>query len=213
MEKIQDLDEYYNGLDDYSRGQWDDFHAAIQKFEGPFYEHPYRDVRGFRTTCRGHNVDDKDTFLAQPWTIGEEERPATQAEKSLYYDQLGDQPFGQDYDAKQFEDATPLRLSEEYCQRLYNKHVVDSYNDLMTKFPNFGQLPLPAHMAIMEPHYQTGDMYDRKEWPKLNQYAEELNQKGICENIRRDPYQDGVYISNMKQRNNWAYQKCMEESF
>ena len=214
MEKIQNnLDDYYNGLDEYSRGQWDDFHDAIEDFEGPYYEYPYRDVRGFRTTCRGYNVDRKSAFLAQPWTIGEQGRPATRSEKSLYYDQLGNRPFGKDYKAKKFKDATPLRLSEDYCERVYKQHVVDSYNELMREFPNFGQLPLPAKMGIMESHYQTGNMHVPTEWPKLNKYAKELNQKGICENIHRDPYQDGVYIANMKDRNKWGYQKCMEESF
>lgn len=88
--KIYDYDEYYNQLDDYSKNQWDQLHAALSDFEGEndMYNFPYLDTVGLVTDCKGRNVDDENTFYAQPYFNINTNQPATLAEKILYRNDL-----------------------------------------------------------------------------------------------------------------------------
>ena len=214
--KIYDYDEYYNQLDDYSKNQWDQLHAALSDFEGEndMYNFPYLDTVGLVTDCKGRNVDDENTFYAQPYFNINTNQPATLAEKILYRNDLKRLPFGQSYSAKWYENKTPLRLPAGYCDNSYKTDIAKFYNQLQGSTPNYGKMPLPTQLSMLETHYNTGSLNDENSWPRLYKFSRAMDQQQICKNIHRKLYDDNNnFISNMPKRNDWAYKKCMEVPF
>lgn len=212
--KIYDYDEYYNQLDDYSKNQWDQLHAALSDFEGQSYNFPYLDTAGLITDCKARNVDDKDTFYAQPYFNINTNQPATLAEKILYRNDLKKSFADGVHVASWYKKLTPLRLPAGYCDNAYKTDIAKFYNQLQGSIPNYGKMPLPTQLSMLETHYNTGSLNNEKRWPRLYNFSRAMNQGEICKNIHRKPYDDNNnLISNMPKRNDWAYRKCMEVPF
>lgn len=212
--KIYDYDEYYNQLDDYSKSQWDQLNTAFSDFEGHGYDYPYLDTAGLITDCKGRNVDDENTFYAQPYFNINTNQPATLAEKILYRNDLKNSFADGAHIASWYEDKTPLRLPAGYCDNAYKTDITKFYNQLQGSIPNYGKMPLPTQLSMLETHYNTGSLNDENSWPRLYKFSRAMDQQQICKNIHRKLYDDNNnFISNMPKRNDWAYKKCMEVPF
>ena len=197
---------------DKQRYNFQDFENALLKHEGSIKNYPYLDTAGYITTCKGKNIDDYNTFINTNWLY--DNRLATEQEKILAYNTLKKMPYGKKYNSDTFQDDTNLRLSEDYCQELYEDDLLKNYIQLQRSIPNYNKMPFPTQLAILETHYNTGSLTDKNKWPSLHKYANEYNQSKVCENLRRSTYdRNGNLISNMPQRNAWAYDYCMKEPF
>lgn len=116
--------------------------------------------------------------------------------------------------ASWYKKLTPLRLPARYCDNAYKTDITKFYNQLQDSIPNYGKMPLPTQLSMLETHYNTGSLNNENSWPKLYKFSRAMKQSDICDNLSRKLYdKNNNFISNMPKRNDWAYRKCMEVPF
>jgi len=186
----------------------------IAKYE-KFTEHPYLDSKGYITTGYGSNIHNKDDFMKTPFTI--QGRAATDDEKNEYYHNLDNMSalVDQNYnyvhhnkEAKNFENETPLRISQEDALNMAHIHMTNDLAQVRREFPNFDSFPLPLKEVLLDIQYNVKGGLQKKNWPHLYDAIKRkdvLGEDGIAANVHRKDVH--------KERNDWADQMARSIRF
>lgn len=167
--------------------------------------YPYLDTVGKITYGGGHMDDSLSGFKSQPWIDNTTNQPAEQQEVIKAYNALKDSKFGQKIPAEDFENKTNLRLSEQYMDELFNRDMIDRWNELKSKMEGFSDLDPYVQAAILETHYNANVL----PWKNLRTAIRDKNLLNICLELHRKEKGN----EKMKERNRWAYEQCMSNNF
>lgn len=129
-------------------------------------DYPYPDNKGRITSGAGFLMDDRNSFMKQPWEIrsGNATRPATQAEKEEAWQKLRDagaeQSKGANKRADSYENATPLRLPQDVIEADLNakvrQHMEQARKEIGAEA--WDKLTDGQKTAITDVHYARGNL-------------------------------------------------------
>ena len=178
---------------------------AAERLKDPDFEglvpHIYLDTKGKITTGVGALVDDETTFKAVDW-LGDNKRPATDAEKQAAYNHFQDlkrqEKFGQKYGAGYYKDESILQVSEAFALQRMNEHLQNDLKKLREGIDRFDSLPYPLKEVLLDIRYNTGAVSQTR-WPNLRNGIREKNLTKIYHNVNR--------LKIQKKRNQWGKER------
>ena len=186
-----------------SLGYDEEFDSYIQKSEENI-EYPYVDTAGYITVGKGHKIGSRQEFMNMPFYIVGQNRPATMAEKESGYTVLI--AYGPtNYTAKHFESVTPLRLTLDYLNALYEHDILIRHREL-SRMPdlNFNDMRPRTRRATMEVHFNAG----MSQFPEARKAAKRKDLNAYCHHLHRRENND-----NVKRRNEWTIRECLSGGF
>ena len=160
--------------------------------------YPYLDTKGTITVGPGKNANTLEEFMSVRFNN------VSEKEQEKYFYILRDMGMAVDENnrfkyhntkARDFEQYTPLRISDEESYRLAQNHMTNDLNHVRQQFSDFDRFPEPLKEVLLDIQYNTGNL-TRNNWPKLYQAIENRDVNGIVQNVHRKDVG--------KQRNEWA---------
>lgn len=97
--------------------------------------------------------------------------------------------------AEDFEQYTPLRISDEESYRLAQEHMLNDLTHVRQQFSDFDKFPEPLKEVLLDIQYNTGNL-TRNNWPKLYRAIDNRDVNGIIQNVHRKDIG--------QERNNWS---------
>ncbi|MFA6021117.1 MAG: hypothetical protein WC722_12710, partial [Rhodospirillales bacterium] len=151
-------------------------------------DYPYPDNKGKITSGAGFLIDDRDSFMKQPWEFrnGNAARPATQAEKEAAWLKLREaaveQGKGANKRADAFENATSLRLPKEVIEADLDSKVRQHMDQARKEIgaEAWNKLTDGQKTAITDVHYAKGNIVT---FTKLKKHAQSGNAKEMAREI------------------------------
>ncbi|MBF0169305.1 MAG: hypothetical protein HQL45_16945, partial [Alphaproteobacteria bacterium] len=159
--------------------------AHIKQNEKPL-DFPYPDGKGKITAGAGFLMDDRSSFMKQPWEIRDKSgtRPASEAEKAAGWQALqkagAEQKEGANKRAETFEKTTPLRLPEGEIDAQLNQKVEAHMKAAQKEVGDvaWNKLTDGQKVALTDIHYARGSLSD---FERLKRHASNGNEKGMTE--------------------------------
>jgi GH24 family phage-related lysozyme (muramidase) len=133
----------------------DAFVSDLEAWEGNV-DHMYLDTRGFVTVGKGMMLPDAASAIALPFRHHATDTLATAAEIRAEFDLIAGMEASQTRGAAYYEPFTTLYLSQADIDRLVEDHVRGDFEALLRQYADFGNLPLPAQIALWDMIYNLG---------------------------------------------------------
>ncbi len=146
----------------------DAFTFEVGALEGNV-EHMYLDTRGNVTVGKGKLLSSAADAVTLPFTLRGTETLASEDEIRAEYAVIAAMQSDKGKVASYFEDFTTLTLSQSDIDKLVVDHMRGDLEALLRMFPEFGNYPLPAQIAIWDMIYNLGPSRLRNLFPSMRQ--------------------------------------------
>ena len=133
----------------------DTYTSDIGQMEGNV-EHMYLDSEGNVTAGKGKKLSDADSAAVLPFLHDGTSAPASEDEIRAEYDLIAGMQADKGRPASYFGQFTSLFLSQSEIDRLVTGHMRGDFSALLRLYPDFGNLPLSAQVALWDMIYNLG---------------------------------------------------------
>ena len=173
-------------------GYWERVRPSVDAFtfevgvlEGNV-EHMYLDTKGNVTVGKGKLLSSGADAAALPFMLRGNETLATEDEIRAEYEVIAAMQSDQGKVASYFEDFTTLTLSQLDIDKLVVEHMRGDLEALLRMFPEFGNYPLPAQIALWDMIYNLGPSRLRNLFPKMRQAILDADWEEAANESHRD---------------------------
>lgn len=150
----------------------DTFTSHIADWEGSV-DHMYLDSADNVTVGQGKLLNTAEDAVALPFRDRASGNPASKDEIRDEFDIIDAMEGSQDIPASDYEPYTLLYLTESEVDRLVIDHMKDDFDDMLRLFPDFGNFPLSAQVALWDMIYNLGPGKLKSEFPMMLQAIED----------------------------------------
>lgn len=133
----------------------DAFTFEVGEWEGNV-DHMYLDTEGNVTVGKGTLFSDADSAAALPFRHRATGDPASEDEIRAEFDLIAGMEASTERGAEYFEEFTELYLLQDAIDRLVTDHMRNDFKELLRQYPDFGNLPLSAQVALWDLIYNLG---------------------------------------------------------
>ena len=133
----------------------DTYTSDIEQMEGNV-EHMYLDSEGNVTVGKGKKLSDADGAAALPFLHDGTSTPASKNEIRAEHDLIAGMQADKGRPATYFGQFTSLFLSQSEIDKLVTDHMRGDFRALLRLYPDFGNLPLSAQIALWDMIYNLG---------------------------------------------------------
>lgn len=148
------------------------FISDIGNWEGNV-GHMYLDGAGNVTVGKGKLLPDAESAAALPFRDRVTGDLASEEDIRSEFDIIDAMEGATNLTASDYEPFTHLYLPQSEIDRLVREHVRNDFDELLRMFPDFGNFPLPAQIALWDMIYNLGPEGLRREFPTLRQAIED----------------------------------------
>lgn len=144
------------------------FAADVDALEGTI-DHMYLDTNGNVTVGQGKLLSSADDAADLPFQVRTTGTLASTADIRNEFETIHAMQDAVGREADYFAAFTHLNLSQDTIERLVVEHIRDNFEGLLSIFPDFGNFPVAAQVAIWDMVYNLGLGGFRREFPNLQE--------------------------------------------
>lgn len=133
----------------------DAFTADVEEWEGNV-DHMYLDTRGFVTVGKGKLLPDAESAMALPFRYRATGNLASADEISTEFELIDAMEGSKKRLASYYAPFTHLYLPQSDIDRIVTDHMRSDFEDLLRQYPDFGNLPVSAQIALWDMIYNLG---------------------------------------------------------
>ena len=162
-------------------------------------DHMYLDSENNVTVGQGTKLNNAEEAAALPFLFRTTRGSASADDIRTEYELLDAMAGSTSFPASYYEQFTQLVLNQTTIDGLVTEHIRGDFDGLLKIFPEFGNFPLPAQVAIWDMVYNLGLAGFRRKFPNLQDAAREGNWEIAAEESERSNVGDdrNDYVHNL----------------